>query len=184
MSRLRDRVVRTVGTRGELTLYELQIAQLVCMSSDFRETGRVPGHVRLDHVVIAVSHWDRSIRFYRDVMGAQVVDHPDGRVAFRFGNQQLNVHGPGLDMGTLVASPPVAPGGSDLCFVWPGTMDTLALHLAAHGVVVEDGPVVRHGGAGAGNSIYFRDPDGSLLEYIVYSSTERPDVSSHTGGPQ
>jgi catechol 2,3-dioxygenase-like lactoylglutathione lyase family enzyme len=38
---------------------------------------------RLDHVVIAVSDWERSIRFYRDVMGAKVVDHPDGRVAFR-----------------------------------------------------------------------------------------------------
>jgi catechol 2,3-dioxygenase-like lactoylglutathione lyase family enzyme len=142
------------------------------MSSGFRETGRVLGHVRLDHVVIAVSDWDRSIRFYRDVMGAQVIDHPDGRVAFRFGDQQLNVHGPGMDVGTLVACPPVAPGGSDLCFAWPGTPDALARHLAAHGVVVEDGPVVRHGGAGAGNSTYFRDPDGSLLEYIVYSSNE------------
>ena len=152
--------------------FAVPIAQFACMSSDFRETGRVPGHVHLDHVVIAVSDWDRSIRFYRDVMGAQVVDHPDGRVAFRFGDQQLNVHGPGVDVGTLVASPHVAPGGSDLCFVWPGTPDALSRHLAAHGVVVEDGPVVRHGGAGAGTSTYFRDPDGSLLEYIVYSGTE------------
>ena len=39
------------------------------------------GPVRLDHVVIAVSDWDRSIAFYRDVLGAQVVDHPGGRVA-------------------------------------------------------------------------------------------------------
>jgi catechol 2,3-dioxygenase-like lactoylglutathione lyase family enzyme len=163
---------------------DVQIAQFVCVPSDFRETGRVPGHVRLDHVVIAVSDWDRSIRCYRDVMGAQVVDHPDGRVAFRFGDQQLNVHGPGHDVGTLVASPPVAPGGSDLCFVWPGTMATLARHLAAHGVAVEAGPVMRHGGAGAGNSTYFRDPDGSLLEYIVYSGNEPADASSRTGGPQ
>lgn len=75
--------------------------------------------VRLDHCVIAVSDWERSTNFYRDVLGAEVVDHPDGRVAYRFGDQQLNVHGPGLDIGPLVASPPVAPGGSDLCFVWP-----------------------------------------------------------------
>ena len=138
--------------------------------------------MRLDHVVIAVSDWDRSIRFYRDVMGAQVVDHPDGRVAFRFGDQQLNVHGPGLDVGTLAASPPVAPGGSDLCFVWPGTMATLARHLAAHGVAVGAGPVMRHGGAGAGNSTYFRDPDGSLLEYIVYSGNEPADASPVQAG--
>ncbi len=134
-----------------------------------RETDKVLGRVRLDHVVIAVSDWDRSIAFYRDVLGAQVVDHPDGRIAFRFGKQQLNVHGPGLDVGPLVASPPVVPGGSDLCLLWPGSDEELAQHLAEHGVAVEAGPVPRHGGAGAGTSTYFRDPDGSLLEFIVYA---------------
>jgi catechol 2,3-dioxygenase-like lactoylglutathione lyase family enzyme len=137
------------------------------------KTAGVTG-VRLDHVVIAVSDWDRSIAFYRDVLGAHVVDHPDGHVAFRFGNQQLNVHGPGLDLGTLVAAPPVVAGGSDLCFVWPGSHDELAEHLRAHGIVVEQAPVLRHGGAGEGTSTYFRDPDGSLLEFIVYPASWRP----------
>lgn len=73
--------------------------------------------VKLDHCVIAVSDWERSTQFYRDVLGADVVDHPDGRVAYRFGDQQLDVHGPGLDIGTLVARPPIVPRGSDLCFV-------------------------------------------------------------------
>jgi catechol 2,3-dioxygenase-like lactoylglutathione lyase family enzyme len=124
--------------------------------------------VRIDHCVIAVSDWDRSTAFYRDVLGAQVVEHPDGRVAFRFGDQQLNVHGPGLDVGSLVARPPVEPGGSDLCFTWPGTADEAVDHLRAHGVAVEEGPVPRHGGRGRGTSVYFRDPDGSLLEFISY----------------
>ncbi|MEH1130870.1 VOC family protein, partial [Micromonospora sp. CPCC 206061] len=122
--------------------------------------------VRIDHCVIAVSDWDRSTAFYRDVLGAEVVEHPDGRVAYRFGDQQLNVHGPGLDIGSLVARPPVAPGGSDLCFTWPGTADEAVDHLRAHGVTVEEGPVPRHGGRGRGTSVYFRDPDGSLLEFI------------------
>jgi catechol 2,3-dioxygenase-like lactoylglutathione lyase family enzyme len=129
------------------------------------------GQVRLDHVVIAVSDWERSIAFYRDVVGAQVVGHPDRRVAFRFGDQQLNVHGPGLDVGSLVAARPVSAGGSDLCFVWPDSAAALAEHLAEHGVEVEEGPVVRHGGAGAGSSCYFRDPDGSPLEFILYADT-------------
>ncbi len=102
------------------------------------------------------------------MLGAEVVDHPDGRVAFRFGGQQLNVHGPGLDLGPLVATKPVKSGGSDLCFTWPGTVDDLVRHLAAHGVATEAGPVTRHGGRGAGTSVYFRDPDGSLLEFICY----------------
>jgi catechol 2,3-dioxygenase-like lactoylglutathione lyase family enzyme len=55
--------------------------------------------VRLHHVVIAVSDWDRSIAFYRYVLGGQVIDHPDGRLAFRFGTQQLNVHGPAPGRG-------------------------------------------------------------------------------------
>jgi catechol 2,3-dioxygenase-like lactoylglutathione lyase family enzyme len=125
--------------------------------------------VRLDHCVIAVSDWARSTVFYRDVLGAEVVDHPDGRVAYRFGDQQLNVHGPGVDVGTLVARAPVVAGGSDLCFVWPGTVDEVLAHLRRHRVNVEEGPVVRHGGRGGGTSVYFRDPDGSLLELITYA---------------
>jgi catechol 2,3-dioxygenase-like lactoylglutathione lyase family enzyme len=127
-----------------------------------------PRGVRLDHVVAAVGDWERSTAFYRDVLGAEVVDHPDGRVAFRFGDQQLNLHGPGVDVGTLVARRPVVAGNSDLCFVWPGTIDEAVAHLREHGVDVETGPVTRHGGRGAGSSVYFRDPDGSLLEFISY----------------
>ena len=124
--------------------------------------------IRLDHCVIAVSDWERSTGFYRDVLGAEVVDHPDGRVAYRFGDQQLNVHGPGLDVGPLVGRPPVAPGGSDLCFAWPGAMEEVLAHLRRHQIEVEEGPVVRNGGRGQGVSVYFRDPDGSLLEFITY----------------
>ena len=62
-----------------------------------------------------VSDWDRSTSSYQNVPGAEVVDHPDGRVAYRFG-ERLNVHGAVLDVGALVANPPVVPGGSDLCF--------------------------------------------------------------------
>ena len=62
------------------------------------------------------------------------------------------------------------PGNSDLCFRWPGTAEEAAAHLAAHGVEVEEGPVERQGAAGRGLSVYFRDPDGSLLELISYES--------------
>jgi catechol 2,3-dioxygenase-like lactoylglutathione lyase family enzyme len=116
----------------------------------------------LDHTVVTVSDWERSNAFYRDVLGAEVV--PRGPVfAYRFGQRQLNVHGPGFD---AFPEPrvPTPPGGSDICFVWDGPIDEAVEHLAGHGVEVELGPVAR----GRGTSVYFRDPDGSLLELISY----------------
>jgi catechol 2,3-dioxygenase-like lactoylglutathione lyase family enzyme len=81
----------------------------------------------------------------------------------------LNVHAPGIDVGSLVARLPVQPGNSDLCFVWPGPIDEAVTHLSACGVDIEAGPVARSGGRGRGESVYFRDPDGSLLELISYA---------------
>jgi catechol 2,3-dioxygenase-like lactoylglutathione lyase family enzyme len=126
--------------------------------------------LRLDHVVIAVSEWERSNAFYRDVLGAELVELSPGRWAYRFGDQQLNVHGPGVDVSTNVAREPVRPGNSDLCFVWPGPIEGAVAHLEEKGVEVELGPVERPGARAGGVSVYFRDPDGTLLELISYRS--------------
>ena len=123
-------------------------------------------NVRLDHCVIHVSDWERSNAFYRDVLGAELIPRGAGW-ACRFGDQQLNLHGPGVD-ASPVAKLPVQPGNSDLCFVWPGPIEEALAHLERNGVEVELGPVGRSGAGGAGTSVYFRDPDGSLLEFISY----------------
>jgi len=120
----------------------------------------------LDHCVIAVSDWQRSNTFYADVLGAEILAAGAG-FAYRFGSNQLNVHGPRVE-GEPNARPPVAPGGADLCFVWEGEIDGAVAHLADHGVSIELGPVRRSGARGDGMSVYFRDPDGSLLEFISY----------------
>ena len=123
--------------------------------------------VRLDHCVLAVSDWEVSNRFYADVLGAELVELTYGRFAYRFGAQQLNVHGPGSTPHPR-ASDPVRPGNSDICFVWPGPIAEAVGYLADRGVAVEEGPVDRIGAGGQGVSVYFRDPDGSLLELISY----------------
>jgi catechol 2,3-dioxygenase-like lactoylglutathione lyase family enzyme len=122
---------------------------------------------KLDHCVIHVSDWERSNAFYRDVLGAELVDRGAGTWAYRFGTEQLNVHGPGADPDP-VALIPVAPGNSDLCFEWPGPIETASTHLREHKIEIEQGPVSRNGAKGQGTSVYFRDPDGSLLEFISY----------------
>lgn len=123
---------------------------------------------RLDHSVIAVSDWDRSNAFYRDIVGAEILDVGGGRFAYRVGDTQLNVHGPGVDVGSLIARIPVQPGNSDLCFVWPGPIEDAIAQLELRGVDVESGPMDTFGARGRGVSVYFRDPDGSLLEFISY----------------
>jgi catechol 2,3-dioxygenase-like lactoylglutathione lyase family enzyme len=122
--------------------------------------------IAFDHCVVAVSDWERANAFYRDVIGAEVIERGAG-YAYRLGDRQLNVHGPGVEAHP-VARDPVRPGNSDLCFRWDGPIADAVAHLARHGVPVELGPVERHGALGSGTSVYFRDPDGSLMEFIAY----------------
>jgi catechol 2,3-dioxygenase-like lactoylglutathione lyase family enzyme len=122
--------------------------------------------VSLDHSVIHVSDWERARAFYVDVIGAEAIGRPVG-YAFRIGDRQLNCHGPGVD-AFPVARVPVAPGNSDLCFRWDGPIDAAIAHLNRRGVAIELGPVLRFGALGEGTSVYFRDPDGALMEFISY----------------
>ena len=123
---------------------------------------------KLDHCVITVSDWERANRFYRDVLGAELVRLTKSW-AYRFGNEQLNVHGPGAP-GDPNARIPVPAGGSDLCFEWAGPIEQAIEHLTSQNVTIEVGPAVRTGAKGKGISVYFRDPDGSLMEFISYES--------------
>jgi catechol 2,3-dioxygenase-like lactoylglutathione lyase family enzyme len=116
--------------------------------------------------VVHVSDWERSNIFYRDVLGAELVRRPQGW-AYRFGAVQLNLHGPGFHPAE-VARLPVQPGNSDLCFQWNGPIADAIGHLERCRVPIHAGPIERFGAQGAGTSVYFRDPDGSLLEFISY----------------
>ena len=117
--------------------------------------------------MIHISDWETSNTFYREVVGVELASKK-GRWAYRFENAQLNLHGPGVEAHPL-ARIPVPPGGSDLCFEWIGPIEEAVNHLKTHGIKIELGPVARAGARGDGTSVYFRDPDGSLLEFISYA---------------
>jgi catechol 2,3-dioxygenase-like lactoylglutathione lyase family enzyme len=87
--------------------------------------------VTFDHCVIHVSEWERANVFYRDVFGAELVRREAGW-AYRFGDKQLNVHGPGVKPAE-VARLPVQPGNSGLCLEWHGPIAEGMQHLEAHG---------------------------------------------------
>lgn len=123
--------------------------------------------ISFDHCVIHVAEWERSNAFYAQVFGAEIVTVGKG-FAYRFGSVQLNCHGPGA-IGQPRARIPVEPGNSDLCFEWHGPIAGAIAHLAKLGVSIEIGPVERRGAKNTGSSVYFRDPDGSLMEFISYS---------------
>ncbi len=127
----------------------------------------MPIPTSLDHCVIHVTDWERSNAFYTKVLGAELIARPTG-YAYRFGDRQLNVHGPGVEPAE-VARLPVAPGNSDLCFEWRGPIADAITHLQRCGIAVERGPLQRFGAKGQGTSVYFRDPDGSLMEFMSYA---------------
>ena len=131
--------------------------------------------LRLDHVIIHVSDWAATIRFYSEVIGADVVENPDGAAnplgawSLRVGDTQINVHGPGPGQeGRCCPAPLNQPGTADLCFEWPSGLDEASAHLERHGVPVTDGPIRRFGSRGWGTSVYFRDPAGNEIEFICY----------------
>jgi catechol 2,3-dioxygenase-like lactoylglutathione lyase family enzyme len=123
-----------------------------------------------DHVALPMQNVDAMVAFYR-ALGFEVEENPQLCVA-RFGTQMINFHRPALwqrENFTLRAAKATPPCG-DLCFVWDGTAASLKAALDRVPVKVEEGPVNRVGGRRInGSSLYVRDPDGNLLEFIIYS---------------
>jgi catechol 2,3-dioxygenase-like lactoylglutathione lyase family enzyme len=127
----------------------------------------------LDHVVIVVGDFETALAFYTGALGCEplgVDDWRQGRRRFpslRAGRTMINVHQVGRPVGLDAASMQV--GSEDLCFEWSGPIDDAVARLGAHGVAIEVGPVKRFGARGReGTSVYFRDPDGNLLELMSY----------------
>ena len=125
--------------------------------------------ISLDHVVIKVSDFAVSDEFYRRVFGAEVAAPYPFFHTYRIGDRQLNVHGPGAPIpADRLARYPVEAGNSDLAFQWHGTLEEAVVHLEACGAEIIAPDAATAGLKGAGRSVYFRDPDGSLLEFITY----------------
>ena len=118
------------------------------------------GH--LDHLVLTTVDLEACKDFYIRVMGMHLETFGNGRSAFRFGNQKINVHVRGHEFEPKAHLP--VPGALDLCFMASKSLDEVIAHLETEQWPIEEGPVQRTGATGPIRSVYVRDPDLNLVE--------------------
>lgn len=122
---------------------------------------------RLDHLVLTVADIDATIAFYVEVLGIEAVSFGAGRRALALGRQKINLHPVAAPLKPHAAWP--TPGSADLCLIADTPVDEVVAHLRRCGVAIEEGPVSRTGATGPISSVYFRDPDGNLIEVSNYA---------------
>lgn len=120
----------------------------------------------LDHIVLTVKDINRSLAFYKSVLGMQEVTFGGNRKALKFGEQKINLHQYGNEFEPNAFSP--TPGSADLCFITSHPISEWITHFGQQGISIEEGPVLRTGANGQLNSIYIRDPDQNLIELSNY----------------
>jgi catechol 2,3-dioxygenase-like lactoylglutathione lyase family enzyme len=129
--------------------------------------GRIRG---FDHVALPMQNTEVMLAFYRG-LGCEVTQNAAACSVY-FGENMINFHLPATwqrESFTLRA-PAAKPPCGDLCFVWEGTPESLKAMLDHANAKIIEGPVGRQGGRKkAASSVYVRDPDGNLLEFMIYS---------------
>lgn len=122
---------------------------------------------RIDHFVLTVGDVDRSIRFYRDILGCPLINFGSGRQAVRIGQSKINFHCADSPIVPHAQTP--VPGSADFCLITDSPIEEVAKEIQKKGVPIELGPVKRSGAQGEMMSVYLRDPDGNLIEIGSYN---------------
>lgn len=127
-----------------------------------------------DHVAIPIENVKEMLLFYRK-LGFTVNDTMPPFYSIHFGEHRINLHDPEVwkSESFTLRGPTAKPGCGDFCFVWEGSIASITEHLRKLSIPIVEGPVERTGGRNLGSttgiSVYARDPDNNLLEFIVYS---------------
>ncbi len=120
-----------------------------------------PVIARLDHVVLTVRDVSATCDFYARALGMEA--RATGRpIALHFGDQKINLHQAGREFEPKAQHP--TPGSGDLCFTTEMPIAEVVARLEGAGVDIIEGPVERVGARARLLSLYFRDPDGNLIE--------------------
>jgi catechol 2,3-dioxygenase-like lactoylglutathione lyase family enzyme len=116
----------------------------------------------LDHLVLTCVDPEATKDFYTRVLQMELETFGAGRLAFRFGNQKINLHVRGSEFEPKAHVP--VPGALDLCFIATVALDDVIAHLKQTGWPIVEGPVERTGATQKIRSVYVRDPDLNLIE--------------------
>ena len=121
---------------------------------------------RIDHVVLNCTDPDRTIAWYRKVLGMKAENYDNDRTALVFGRQKFNVRPTQTANWKTCAVD--APGSLDLCFITKSSPQEVLGHFRSCNVSGISGPVTRSGALGPIVSVYCSDPDGNLIEVASY----------------
>ena len=162
------------GTRGMSRrgfVAQVAAAGAAVASAGTTALAQPPNRVRgFDHAAVPMQNTDAMLAFYRR-LGFEVREGA-GACSVYVGSQMINFHRPGRwqDATFTLRAPAARPPCGDFCFVWDGTAAALKSWLDGAGATVVEGPLPRQGGRKAdASSVYIRDPDGNLLEFMIYS---------------
>lgn len=117
---------------------------------------------RLDHLVLTVKDPAATCDFYQKALGMKPVAFADNRKALVFASGKINLHAAGNEFKPNALRP--TPGSADLCFITKTPLTAVVEHLRIHSIPIIEGPTPKTGAFGPLVSIYFRDPDGNLVE--------------------
>lgn len=138
-----------------------------------------------DHVSLPAGDPDALMAFYKR-LGFTVIHEAEFRsgktliFAITIGaHAKLNFHAPSLWQNPKfdARGPTAQPGCGDLAFVFEGTIEDAVGVIRAAGAEVAFGPFDQRGGGDGGQrlgtSVYTRDPDGNLVEFMTYPAGGR-----------
>jgi catechol 2,3-dioxygenase-like lactoylglutathione lyase family enzyme len=157
----RRRFIRSVAATGAV------LGAVGAGSPSAQQMGRVRG---FDHVALPMANTDAMLAFYK-ALGFDISENANA-ISVYVGDNMINFQRPvrWQDKTFTNRAPAAVPPCGDLCFVWEGTGESAKAMLDRAGAKIEVGPVPRSGGRRkAGSSVYVRDPDGNLLEFMIYS---------------
>ncbi|REC43595.1 VOC family protein [Chryseobacterium sp. 5_R23647] len=120
----------------------------------------------IDHLVLTVIDIDKTIDFYTNILGFDVVMFGDNRKALTFGDQKINLHQKGKEFEPKAGYP--TSGSADLCFIVETNIENVLEELKQKNIEIIEGIVERTGALGKIRSVYFRDPDLNLIEVSNY----------------